>query len=315
MNKNNNRIKDFEALKDNLKEQINNNKLPRPIVCVMAAEDLEVLNAIKLATDMKLIKSILVGRQDDIKKLIDKIELNDYEIINTNNEEETSKVAVQTVRDGKANVLMKGLINTSTYMRAILNKEWGIRGGSLLSSLAAFSMNSYHKLLFITDSGVNVAPNLETKKTILINALNAINRLGINNPKIAILCANEMVDAKIPCTTDARDIVEMINNNKSNIIPSCTIEGPIAFDVAFSKVAASIKGINSQISEDVDLLLMPNIESGNILAKSWLQFNNATWGGMILGAKVPVILSSRSDDAKTKLNSIALSCAMSTWEK
>lgn len=203
---------------------------------------------------------------------------------------------------------MKGLVNTSVYLRAILNRENGLRSGRLLSLLAVYELPQYHKLLYCTDSGINVAPDLKQKKDIMTNALLSMKSIGIENPKTAILTANEMLDPKVQSTVDADALVKMVNNNE---IPSCIAEGPIAFDVAFDEHAAKHKGIDSKIAGDVDLLVFPNIETGNVLGKSWLRFNNAKWAGIVLGATNPVILGSRSDTAEIKVNSIALACLAS----
>ncbi|MEG0372241.1 MAG: phosphate acyltransferase, partial [Clostridium sp.] len=232
----------------------------------------------------------------------------DYEVIDSNSPEESSRKAVELVKTNKAQVLMKGLVNTSTYLRAILNRENGLRTGRLLSLLAVYDLPQYHKLLYCTDSGINVAPNLNQKKDIMTNSLLSMQNIGIKNPKVAILTANEMVDPKVQSTVDAFELVNMVRNGD---IPKCISEGPIAFDVAFDKQAAKHKGIDSDIAGDVDLLVFPNIEAGNALGKSWLRFNDAKWAGIVLGATNPIILGSRSDTAEIKVNSIALACLAS----
>ena len=200
---------------------------------------------------------------------------------------------------------MKGIVNTAVYMRGVLNKEYGLRTGNLLSLLAVYELPQYHKLIYCSDSGINVAPDLEQKKVIMRSALNAMKNLGFENPNVATLTANEMVDPKVISTVDAVALVEMV---KKGELPPCTAEGPIAFDVAFDKHAAEHKGIDSKIAGEVDLLIFPNIEAGNIMGKSWLQFNGAKWAGIVLGAAAPVILGSRSDTPEIKINSIALAC-------
>ncbi len=277
-------------------------------VSVAQAEDKEVLKAIKLATDINLITPILVGNKEKIEKLAKDINLDKYEIVDVKNTEEVALESVKVVSSGQAQILMKGILNTSTYLRAVLNKEYGLRTSRLLSLLAVYELPQYHKLLYCTDSGVNVNPKLEQKKDILTNALLTLKAIGLNMPKVAILTANEMVDPKIISTVDAASLVESVENNE---IPKCIIEGPIAFDVAFDSYAAEHKGIHSKISGDVDLLMFPNIETGNALGKSWLHFNKAKWAGIILGGSHPIILGSRSDTAEIKLNSIALACLAS----
>lgn len=277
-------------------------------VSVAQAEDQEVLKAVKLAEDMGLINPILVGDKNKIEENAKAVGLQKYEIVHVENSEEVALEAVKVVRRGEAKILMKGLVNTSVYLRAVLNKEHGLRKGGLLSLLAVYELPGYHKLLYCTDSGVNVNPSIEQKKEILTNSLLALKSMGFEMPKVAALTSNEIVDPKIPATVDAALLVEMVKNNE---IPNCIIEGPIAFDVAFDSNAAKHKGIDSKISGDVDLLMFPNIETGNFLGKSWLHFNKAKWAGIILGASSPVILGSRSDTADVKINSIALACLTS----
>lgn len=295
-------IKDFSDLLEKAK------RIGTFKVSVAQAEDEELLKAIKIATDIGLIFPILVGDKDKIEKAAKSVNLTKFEIVHNDNPDEVALEAVKIVSSGNAQVLMKGLVNTSTYMRAVLNREYGLRTGRLLSLLAVYELQGYHKLLYCTDSGVNVSPNLEQKKDILINALLALRGIGLDMPKVAALSSNEMVDSKILSTVDAAGLVDMVAKGE---IPKCIIEGPIAFDVAFDAHAAKHKGIDSKISGDVDLLVFPNIESGNMLGKSWLHFNKAKWAGIILGASNPVVLGSRSDTAEIKVNSIALACLAS----
>ncbi len=278
------------------------------VVSVAQAEDNELLKSIKMAEEIGLIHPILVGDKSKIESIAKEVKLNNYEIVHNSNPDEVALEAVKVVSSGKAQILMKGLVNTSTYLRAVLNREYGLRTDRLLSLLAVYELPGYHKLLYCTDSGVNVNPTLEQKKHILTNSLIALKSFGFDSPKVAALSSNEMVDPKIPSTLDASRLVEMVNEG---LIPNCIIEGPIAFDVAFEPHAASHKGIDSKITGDVDLLMFPNIETGNVLGKSWLHFNKAKWAGIILGGTNPIVLGSRSDTADVKLNSIALACLVS----
>lgn len=274
-------------------------------VSVAVAQDEAVMSAVRDAAKIGFIKPVLVGDGAKIREIGDKIGFTDYELVDCPDEAEAMKTAVELVRNKKADVLMKGIVNTAVYMRGVLNKEYGLRTGNLLSLLAVYEMPQYHKLIYCSDSGINVAPDLEQKKVIMRSALNAMKNLGFENPNVAILTANEMVDPKVISTVDAAALVEMV---KKGELPPCTAEGPIAFDVAFDKHAAEHKGIDSKIAGDVDLLIFPNIEAGNIMGKSWLQFNGAKWAGIVLGAAAPVILGSRSDTPEIKINSIALAC-------
>ena len=278
------------------------------IISVAAAEDMALLKAVKTATDMGFVKPVLVGNESKIKAMTEEIGLCPLKILAADSPEDAAAKAVKHVKDGQADVLMNGLINTSVYMRAILNREHGLRTGRLINLLAVYELPAYHKLLFCTDSGINVAPNLDQKKDILQNSLLAMKGMGLTHPKVAALTANEMVDPKIISTLDANGLVEAVAAGETE---PCTIEGPIAFDVAFSKDNAEHKGIDSKIAGDVDMLVFPNIETGNALGKSWLHFNDAKWAGIVLGASAPVILGSRSDTQEIKINSIALGCLAS----
>ncbi len=278
------------------------------VLAVAAAEDEELLKALKEAEELGVITSRLYGKKETIENLAKKVHLMHYEIIDAKDDEDAVEKAVLDVREGRADVLFKGLVNTSVFMRGVLNREKGLRGEGLISHMAVYEIPDYHKLLFCTDSGLNVSPDYEEKRKILINALTAIKKLGIENPKVACLTANEMVNPKMPSTVDADALVKL---SLEGGLPQCIMEGPIAFDVAFSEEAAQHKGIDSKIAGDVDLILFPNMETGNVLGKSWLHFNKAKWAGIILGSKKPVILGSRSDTAEIKINSILLGCLLS----
>lgn len=280
-------------------------------VCVAAADDKEVLRAVKVAQDLGFVKPVLVGNEEAIKSYAGEIGLSEYKVHHAETHEAAAAKAVDLVRTGDGDILMKGLVNTSVYMRAILNKESGLRSGQLISMMAVYELPGYHKLLYATDSGINTAPDMKEKAVILESALGAMKRMGIEKPKVAALAANEMVNPKVQATVDAKGLVNAV---EVGLVPDCIIEGPIAFDVAFSKEAAEHKGIESAVAGDVDLLVFPNIETGNVLGKSWLHFNKAKWAGIVLGASKPIILGSRSDTADIKINSIALACLASREE-
>lgn len=293
-------IKNFKELQERV------SSLEPVVVSVAAAADRELLLSVKAAADHGLLCPVLTGDKAIIESVCGQIGLKPLEILQADTEEEAVKRAVREVHDQRAGVLMKGLVNTSIYMRGILNREWGLRTGRLLSMMAVYEAPNYHKLLFCSDSGINVAPNLEQKKDILRNLLYAAASIGIHSPKVAVLTANEMVDPKIVSTTDAAGLVEAAGTEEG-FLP-CVIEGPIAFDVAFDPQAAAHKKIDSKITGDVDLVVFPNIEAGNIMGKSWIHLCRCPWAGIVLGASSPVILGSRSDTAEIKLNSIALAC-------
>jgi phosphate butyryltransferase len=272
---------------------------------VAVAQDMEVLKVMKMAQDIGLAEPILVGDEKLIRQMMEEVGLENAEVVNEEDEAAASLKAVSLVREGKAQVLMKGFVNTSIFMRAVLNKEEGLRTGRLISHMATYEIPGHKKIVFCTDSGINVAPDLEQKKGILTNALMAIKAIGIERPKVAALAANELVSEKMPVTVDAKALADMGARGE---IPDCIIEGPMPLDIALDEEIARHKGIDSSISGDVDLFFAPNIEVGNVLGKSWLYFNKAKWAGIVLGATHPIVLGSRGDTAEIKLNSIALAC-------
>jgi phosphate butyryltransferase len=212
------------------------------------------------------------------------------------------------VRRGEADVLMKGLLNTSDFLRGVLDREQGIREGegNILSHLAFFEVRGAERLLLITDSAMNILPTLEDKRQIIDNSVKALRKLGENNPKIAALSANEAVNPKMVSSVDAAKLAEM---NADGRITGCIVEGPIAMDVALSREAAEHKGIESRVSGEADLLLVPNIDAGNMIGKSLQFYTGAKMAGIVLGAAAPIVLVSRSDNAESKLNSLAIACA------
>lgn len=278
-------------------------------LCVAAAEDRELLQAVKMAVDLGFVYPILVGEKDRVLDAAYTAGLKEYELIASEGPEQSSTMSVAMIREGRADVLMKGAINTSLYMRAILDRETGLRSGGLLSALAVYEVREYHKLIFCSDSGINAVPDLEQKKAILTNALTAMRSLGFESPLVAALAASEVVHPKVQSTVDAAELARLAGEGEFG---PCVVEGPIAFDVAFDRHAAEHKGLDSVVSGEVDLLLSPNIETGNAVGKSWLTLNKAKWAGVVLGTAHPVVLGSRSDTAEVKINSIALACLLAS---
>ena len=270
------------------------------ILSVAAAEDKEVLKAVKDAVEKQIIEPILVGDCDKIKLISEKInfDLTGIEILNSNNIEESAKIAVELVATKNADFVMKGILDTSILLKSVLNKEYGLRTESLLSHVVAYQMENYHKLLLITDGGMNISPNYEQKEMILKNAIQAAKALGIDTIKVACLAAKEKVNPKMQATVDGHLLQEA---SIRNVI----VEGPLSFDIALSKEASDMKGFKSEVSGDIDILLVPNIEVGNGIGKSFTYMANAKSAGVIMGAKAPIVLVSRSDSAESKLYSIA----------
>ena len=292
---------------DEVQERVRSIREPY-IVSVAAAEDKELLLAVKTAAELGFVRPVLTGDPKAVGEICADIGLKPLDILEAHGEEEAVAVAVKSVREGGAQVLMKGLVNTSIYMRGILNKEQGLRTGRLLSMMAVYEAPGYHKLVYCSDSGINVAPNLEQKKDILKNILLATRSIGLETPKVAALTANEMVDPKIQSTVDAAGLVEYVASGALGPDLSCIIEGPIAFDVAFDPHAAAHKKLDSKITGETDIVIFPNLEAGNIMGKSWIHLCRCRWAGIVLGATHPVILGSRADTPEIKLNSIALAC-------
>jgi phosphate butyryltransferase len=277
---------------------------------VAVAQDKGVLAAIKLVQDAGIGEAVLVGDASLIRPLMEEVGLSaNTRIIHEVEDSKAALKAVSLVKKGQAHVLMKGLINSSEFLRAVLHKEKGLRTGRLLSHLGAFEVPGEKKLLFITDGGMNIAPTLLEKKQILINAMLALHAMGIPDPKVALLTANEVVNEKMPATLDAKSLVEMSNHGD---LPKGLVEGPIALDVAVSLAAAKHKGLDSKIAGNVDLIVVPNIETGNALAKSLLYFAKSKMAGIILGATHPIVMTSRAEAPEGKLNSIALACLVNS---
>ena len=275
-------------------------------ISVAMAEDFSVLEAVKVAEEKGVSKFLLVGDQEKTKKIASQVgyDVKDEDIIPAYNDEEIASKSVELIREGKAEILMKGHISTPILMKAVLNKETGLRTGNVLSHVAVVEVSAYPRLILLSDGGINIIPDLEAKKLILDNMITVAYRLGIVKPNIAALCPIEKVNPKIQETVDATELQKMAENGEfGNVI----LEGPIAMDVALSAKAAERKGIKSRIAGKTDAFLVPNITSGNAVIKVLMLLANAKVGGLVIGAKVPIILLSRSDKPEEKLNSIALS--------
>ena len=276
-------------------------------VAIAAADDEHVMEAIEKATKLGLIAPIFIGRKQNIIQLLksSKGRLDQYPILEAPTDEASAILAAQLVQEGKADALMKGLLPTSTFLKGILQFKDTLLRAELLSHLAVFELDTYHKLLGITDAALNISPTLGEKIAIAQNALAAFRSLGVDLPKIAFLSAVEQVSPKIISTIEAERAALELSKQ------TCIAEGPLALDNAISKESAEHKGISSQIAGDADILVLPDLVSGNVLYKSLNYFAKAKCAAVVLGAKVPVILTSRSDSSEAKLYSIALAVALS----
>ncbi|WP_300281847.1 bifunctional enoyl-CoA hydratase/phosphate acetyltransferase [Peptacetobacter sp.] len=299
-------IKKLDDIFLNLKES-----KQKPILSVAAAHDEEVLLAVKDACKMNIIKAILIGDEKKIREISKKInfDLSEVEIINEVDLKLCAEKAVKLVSSKKADYVMKGLLDTSIILKEVLNKEYGLRTDSLLSHVMIYEVPNYHKLLILTDGGMNIDPDVPQKKKIIENAIKAGKSLGIDTLKVACLAAKEKVNPKMKRTVDADELKNM--NQQGMFGKNIIVEGPIAFDLAISKQACRIKGYESEVGGDADILLVPNIETGNGIGKALTYMANAKSAGIIMGAKSPIVLVSRADTHESKLYSIAYGAIIS----
>ena len=284
------------------------NKTTRKIA-VAAAGDQHVLEAIQNAGENGIIEPILIGDERSIKTIAKKIkfDLENIQIINIEDNYEASKEAVRLIKNGEAEILMKGLVSTGILMKCVLDKERGLRKGATLSHVALFETPFYHKLLGVTDAAMNVNPELETKIAIIKNAIEVFHGIGNPNPKVAVVGSVETVNPKMEATMHAATI-SMMNYRKQ--ITGCIIDGPLAIDNAVSRKAAELKNITSDVAGDVDLILGPDIDGANILYKTLSFLGGASAAAVIMAARVPIVLTSRADSEKSKFLSISLAAAI-----
>jgi phosphate butyryltransferase len=285
-------------------------KKEKKVISVAVAHDKPVLEAVCEAVKLGIVDAILVGDKEKIVTIAEKekLDIDNMRIVDEKDEVKAAAKAVEFVSQGKAHYIMKGLLGTSTLLKAVLNKEAGLRGKGLLSHVMIYDVPSYHKLIFLTDGGMVPYPELKDKIEIVNNAVKVAHAVNIENPKVAPICAVEVVNPSMQATLDAAALSQM---NKRGQIKGCIIDGPLGLDNAVSKEAAEHKGIVSDVAGDSDILLVPNIEAGNFLGKSLTYFANGVNAGVIMGAKCPVVLVSRADSAKSKLYSIALGAIIS----
>ena len=280
------------------------NKTTKKLV-IAAAEDKYVLNAIAMAEKEGLINPIYVGDSNKIAMLSEELNISiaPSSIIDIKDSNKACEKAVRLVSEGKADLLMKGLVSTGTLLKHVISKEYGLLSGTLLSHLAVFESPNYHKLLGLSDAAMNISPSINEKAGIINNAVSVFHSLGISIPKTAILTAVEKVNPKMPATTDAVALKGMCERKE---LDNCIVDGPLALDNAISKEAAMHKGIDSPVAGDADILIAPDINTGNVLYKALSFLGNARCAAIITGSKAPIILTSRADSEETKFLSIAL---------
>ena len=290
-----------------LKDFLDKKHKPKKLV-LAASEDAHSLNAVVRAAEQHIVRPVFVGNKEKTEGMAEilNLDISKYELIEENNTYDAVITAVKMVHDKKVDVLMKGKVGTSDMLKAVLNKDYGLRTGKLLSHFAYFEVETYHKLIAVTDVAMNIAPDLEEKIGILNNAVSILNKLGIERPKVAVLGAVEKVNTSMGATLDAALLSKM---NQRDQILNCIVDGPLAFDNAISFESAKHKEIKSEVAGDTDLLLMPDIEVGNVLYKSLVFFAQAKVASMIVGASAPIVLTSRSDSEQAKFDSILLAAA------
>ncbi|MCD4683508.1 MAG: bifunctional enoyl-CoA hydratase/phosphate acetyltransferase [Bacteroidales bacterium] len=278
-------------------------------IAVAAAGDYEVLQALKNAGSEGIVEPVLVGIKSKIEKISKEIDydISKFELIDIEDKFEASLQAAQLIREGHADLLMKGMVSTAQLLKAVLDKEHGLRKGSILSHVAIFESPHYHKILGVTDAAMNVAPTFEEKIGVINNAVELFHLLGEPNPKVAIVGAVETVNQRMESTMHAATLSMM---NKRQQITGCIIDGPLALDNAISKKAAEVKNIQSDVAGNVDIVVAPDINGANFLYKALNFLGGASTAAVIMGAKVPVVLTSRADSEKIKFLSIALAAAI-----
>ena len=286
------------------------NSCDKKKLAVSVAQDKAVLEAVKAAKERNIADSILVGDEEKIREIGASLEMNmdDYEVIDVKDNTEASLTAVKLVHDGKADMYMKGLLDTKTFLKSVLDKEVGLRTGKPLSHVCVFEIPGINHLLFLTDVAFMPYPSLEEKKCMLEYAIEVAHACGVDCPKVAPLAAVEVVNPKMPATVDAAELTRMVDEGE---IKGCIIDGPLSMDIALYKEAAEEKGaLGRKVAGDADILLFPDIHAGNLVYKTIVHMVNCKNGNILTGTQAPVILTSRSDDCETKVNSIALAAVV-----
>lgn len=279
-------------------------------VSVANAADDAVIEAVRAAKDRNIADAILVGNETEIKAIAAdmKVDISDFEIINVEDPIEAARTAVKLVHDGQADMYMKGLIDTKSFLKSVLDKEVGLRTDKTLSHVCVFEIKGCDRLLFLSDVAFVPYPDLDTKVEIINNTVEIAQACGIACPKVAPIAAVEVVNPKMPATVDAAELTKMNDEGK---ITGCIVDGPLSFDLAYDPEAARHKGAEDRkIVGDADVILFPDIHSGNITYKALVHTAEVKNGNILTGTKKPVILTSRSDDFETKVNSIALAAVV-----
>lgn len=296
-----------------LEELLNLKKEEKMKLAVVACHDEEVLEAVLESKKLGIADPILIGDREKTMAIAKEkgLDLTSYTIIDEKDLNMAAEIGVKMVSNGEANFIMKGLVDTSILLKAVLNKEWGLRTDSLLSHVMVYDIPSYSKLIYLTDGGMNLQPSLEDKFKIVENAVTVAKALGKEEVKVACLAAKEKVDPKMVATVDAGELKSRYEEGKFS--KGVIVDGPMALDLAVSLTSADIKGYKSPVAGDADVLLVPNIEMGNGIGKSITYFAGGKSAGVVMGAKAPIVLVSRADDHEAKLYSIALGSLVASY--
>ncbi len=301
-------IKNFSELKTKIKQ------MGLKKIAIAVAEDEEVLAAIGQAQKEGLAQGTLIGDKNLIIVAAQKanIDLSPFEIIHETDHVKAAEICCQLIREKKASVMMKGLLDTSKFMKAILNKQTGLNTGHLLSHVAVCEIETYPKLLFLTDAAINIAPTVKQKAAIIANGVKVAKGLGISTPLVACCAAVEKVNPDMPATLDAAELVQMCERGE---ITGCIVGGPFGLDNAINKESAKIKKVTGPLAGNADIILCNDIESGNYLYKALGFLTKAKMGAIVMGAAAPVVLTSRADSHETKYLSILLAILSSNFNE
>lgn len=276
-------------------------------IAVAAAEDRTTLKALKLITEQKIAEPILVGDKEKIFQISEEmaLDVHGFEVIDEKNKSKACQKAVALVKEGKADVLTRGALGTPEYLRPILHRETGLKKAKLVSQAGFVHIPTYHKVFAFTDSGINIAPDVNEKAQMIQQCVNVFHNVGIENPKVAVIAATEGVKTAMPSTIDAAILTQM---NRRGGIKGCTVDGPLSIDLAFSKESVEHKGLDTQVGGDVDLILLPDINAANTFYKTSTFLGGAKAASFIIGTIAPVDFPSRSDSVETKY--YAMACAI-----
>ncbi len=284
-------------------------RIPTKTLAVAAAQDSEVLLAVREAADTDLIKAVLIGDRDEIKKAADDahVAIDDFPILQEADKRMACERAVRMTSAGETQMVMKGIVDTAVIMREALNKEYGLRTGKLLSQTTLIEVEGFDRLIYLTDAAINIAPDVDTKQKIIENAVELAHMMGLADPVVGCICAIEKVNPKMQATLDA---AELVRRNQEGLITGCRVGGPYALDNALYVEAARRKGINDPLAGHADIVLVPAIEAGNVMYKCLMHMMHAAGATTIMGTRAPIVITSRSDHNDAKLYSIALSVLM-----